>query len=362
MQLNRAKTQLKSWLKAVDIPFQDYTSYILVQSESGNSVPLCFDAEPLLTGHILINKDDVVNKKMEKSLDFFTNLQKQLGYVPKDPVNRGAFATKKSNDFDLIAFRHYELRKCPNPDPKKLKYYKPVIDIAVNKFYGKNTALLAFKTIDKEDLFTYANIWTINFIGLYELPVRGDDQNKKLLMQYLKQRFYDLVQQLNRKEEVKLSYSGAAIPFLDVIQNVSDENVTPQLPKKYYSNKLNDKLSNLDHDKMVEVLMDAINNEEINFDARKEASKRLHAHSLACTKCSTLNMPSVGGDLTAYNNRPLIDQNGVIYENPADAAKKLDLYASNIRAVLNGKYSQTGGYSFTYATQSVATASPEMSY
>jgi len=86
MQLSherKAATQLKSWLKAVDIPFVDYSSYILVTKRNKCQVPLCFNDQPLLTNRIVINTKDIVNKKIKDSLDFFVQLQKRLGYAPK---------------------------------------------------------------------------------------------------------------------------------------------------------------------------------------------------------------------------------------------------------------------------------------
>jgi hypothetical protein len=53
------------------------------------------------------------------------------------------------------------------------------------------------------------------------------------------------------------------------------------------------------------------------------------------------------------SRRPLsvyCENNGVVYNSISDAARSLGVYKENIRKVLSGKYSQTGGYIFKYHT------------
>lgn len=249
----------------------------------------------------------------------------------------------KTKDFDLTALRHHDLRKVSHPPAKKLKYYQPVIDIAVNKFYRNNQHFLELNMLDIDDLQTYGKVWTVSFIGLHELPTRGDDQNKKLLMNFLKQRFYDLNVALNKRHVTNYDFSPEPI-------TTEEEHKTTKLNKKKAAELLNDALSKLDHNQMVEMLLTAANNKHIDFDAQKEASKRIHAHSLVCDKCKNLELPNVGfGDKTAYNNRPIVDETGTIYANPKVAAQELSLFSCNVKAVLNGQYQTTGGHTFKYA-------------
>lgn len=342
----RASTQLKSWLKAVGIPFMDQNSYILVTKKDATQVPLCFTSDFIQDDRILINTNQIVNKKIQESLNFFLELQEKLGYEPKSPINRGPLPVGNSNDFNLVALRHHDLHKCPNPDPKKLKYYLPVINIAVDKFVRDNIRVLTDNSMDAEDVFSYANMWTINFIGLFELPARGDDQNKRLLMEYLKQRLCDFNQMLYRTQNMThflgdtyLANNGHS----EEPDGIEDEL---ELGKKESAALLDAKLNDLGHDEMVQTLIGVIKNQYSQLDAQKEAYKRLKAHSLICAPCKELELPN-NGDLSDYN-RPIVDQNGVIYENPNDAGEKLNLWASNIKKVLNGKYTQTGGYTFKY--------------
>jgi len=46
--------------------------------------------------------------------------------------------------------------------------------------------------------------------------------------------------------------------------------------------------------------------------------------------------------------RPIVDQNGVVYESASEAARILDLWAANICKVLKGKCKSAGGHFFKY--------------
>lgn len=374
----RAYTQLKTWLRAVDIPFEDFSSYILVTKKDASKIQVSFGLETEGGERILIDTKKLVNHKIQSSLDFFKGLQEELGYTPKVPVDRGMIPDGKSNDFNLTTMRHFELRKCPNPPAKKLAYYHPVIDIAVNKFYRSNFSLMKRSSIEIEDLLTYAQMWTVNFIGLYELPVRGDDQNKKLLMEFIKQRFLDFKRKLCNNELYALQGLNEKIDggtsrgndssliqqasLFDYYKHQNESNDTfKALDKTEAVKLLNERLLSLEHDEMIQLLLNTSLNVNGDFEVQKEASKWLHTHSLQCFKCADLKLPTVGGgDLAEYGNRPITDQLGIVYNNPRDAARKLDLYSSNIRSVLKGDYSQTGGYTFKYVSQNKCEVDPEI--
>ena len=51
----------------------------------------------------------------------------------------------------------------------------------------------------------------------------------------------------------------------------------------------------------------------------------------------------------AKNGRPVMDENGVVYTNPAAAARALGLGRSRVSACLNGHRRTAGGHTFKYA-------------
>ncbi|HVT63298.1 MAG TPA: hypothetical protein VHD33_07430 [Legionellaceae bacterium] len=365
----RISTQLKSWLTAVNIPFEDNNTFITVTKNDSTKVFLYFTSNNLPPDAILVKKSDMVSRKFEIPLAYFNKLQTQLGYEPKAPINRGKAPQGKINDWDLIVLDHSEFRRVPNPDVKKLKFYQSVMDIAVNKFSKNNYQLMLDNVMESDDLHSYAKVWTINFIGLHE--TNHPDQNKKLLMEYLKQHFSDFKKKLIKRNKnefvpVKSPALGEIAKGYEVLEfgneegyrhykiaiNSSSEPTSEpiKLSRNKYKAILEEKLELLGHDKMVETLLSAISNQEIHHDAKVEASKQLHKHKLGCEQCKGLELKSIGRDTAVYTNRAIVDQNGIVYSNPNDAARKLKLNPSNIRSVLLGKYAQTGGYNFNYAS------------
>ena len=49
-------------------------------------------------------------------------------------------------------------------------------------------------------------------------------------------------------------------------------------------------------------------------------------------------------------NRPIKDQNGVVYQSQHEAARQLGLRQAKISMVLNGKRKHTGGFMFSFVT------------
>jgi group I intron endonuclease len=76
-------------------------------------------------------------------------------------------------------------------------------------------------------------------------------------------------------------------------------------------------------------------------------SNKLRAEALKGQK-RTLNQKANIKNGKRLLMKPVIDQNGVIYESVADAAKKLDVNRGNLQMVLRGKRKSVGGFSFEF--------------
>jgi hypothetical protein len=112
-----------------------------------------------------------------------------------NPTDRGPTPTTKArfkDEFEFVAFRHMEFRRTSNPTSLQLKAYEPIIVATSANFFRKSKNLCMDHMMDIDDLKTYATMWTVNYIGLYELPPDTGDQNFKLLRTYLSQRFNEL--------------------------------------------------------------------------------------------------------------------------------------------------------------------------
>lgn len=99
-----------------------------------------------------------------------------------------------SDNFELVAMRHRDFRRSPNPTPEKLRSFKPVAEKVAQRFLSLNRDLCLLHGYDHGDLMTYALVWTTNFLGLYARDghSRHSDENAKLLCVHLKQRFAEL--------------------------------------------------------------------------------------------------------------------------------------------------------------------------
>jgi hypothetical protein len=380
----RISTQLKTWLTAVGINFQDTTSGLFVTNKSGESVPV--DLGGARRPHsISIKGRDLTSRSLDKSLKAFQALQLALGYEPKAPVDRGPIPTQKAHyarDFELVAMRHSEFRRVPNPDGSDLAAFKVVCGKAVWKFFKHNTQICADHGYDVGDLLTYAYVWTVNYIGLYDRPEQVFEERERFLCHYLGQRFDELRKQLNKKKRNTLPMLDDAFiaqhgrPFEytnksnwfatgDEDQDSPEEAwiaeeekgesprersyVKRTADRKAASAILDERLRGMGHDEMVALLSSAIENDRIHLDARREATRRLRAHATVCKVCAKAELPTTPG-VTAISNQPIEDENGNVYPNVKAAAKALKLFPSNVRAVLAGRYAHTGHHTFKYVS------------
>ena len=369
----RIQTQLKTWLTAVEIEFEDTTNGLLVTNKEGAKVSLIYGPE--LTG-----------RSLQKSLDAFAAIQASLGYEPKLPVDRGPPPKRKahySRDFELVAMRHSEFRRAPNPPAWKLKAYRPVAEKAAKKFHRKNQMLCQDHLLEVGDLTTYAQLWTVNYIAMYEIDGVHSGENGRFLAQYLGQRFSEFQRHLKKKsrnmlpmlDDAYIAAHGRPYEYTNKNEWFAAENdgpasawVTAEDPddedgpeetaedrertRRGAVTYLEAKLASMPHDEMVALLVGAVESDRIHVDARKEASRRLRAHAVSCSGCAGKELPGAMGGGTAPSNVPIRDEQGRVYANVREAARALGVFPSNIRKVLSGTYSHTGHHSFSYVTPS----------
>lgn len=120
------------------------------------------------------------------------------------PSLRGEMPARKlhyADNFELVAMRHREFRRSPNPSPVQLRRFQPLAARSAQRFLGLNRALCARHGYEHGDLLSYALVWTISFLGLYFKDARSElpNENEKLLCSYLKQRFAEFRSLLIKK-------------------------------------------------------------------------------------------------------------------------------------------------------------------
>lgn len=230
------------------------------------------------------------------------------------------------DEFELVAFRHSELRRVPNPDPARLEFYEATIASSCANFYRRCKNLCTDSMYEIDDLKSFAYIWTCNYIGLYQLPSDENDQNLKLLRTYLSQRFNELRKLLWKKgknifahyDEASILLTGA--PFYQIkqqrIEDLNDfdyidfisipepqpvdqaylnrhrgyETNSVEKRKENASKALQEGLTKLGHERMLEVLIEASGNVRIHPDAQKYAAKKLKEHAEKCEQCRLLEI------------------------------------------------------------------------
>lgn len=332
---HRSVALLKLWLRSVNISYTEAGPFDLIAKRANSAESLVHvtvkgsgDTPP---GALEVPGGKLTGRSLKEGLAAFDDLQRALGYMPRPPINRGKLPEHKlsnGEDFDLVAFRHTELRRVPNPDPAKLAKYDKIIMRTVWKFYRENSASCKDHMLDINDLKTYALVWTTIFIGLYE----GDEaagstsnENIRLLYTYLGQRFHDFRDNL-------MSFQPNRLPALDdahigqhgrpyehgsklswesqePAHDDEEDDLIARRRREWRRGKnyeidisvagsserreaatgvLDRLLGEQSHDDMVTLLKEAAESQRTSPDARAEATKRLRHHAKACTPCQEL--------------------------------------------------------------------------
>jgi hypothetical protein len=333
-----AVCRIASWFDAVGIvstksktPGCDLT--VLASDGTEYEIVVAGGAVSPPVANCLVIQTKVVNgRDIYSAFDAFGGLTEKLGYGKLVPVDRGPDLEinpetgnpKKahySDDFELVAFRHCDLRRAPNPTNAKFAKYDKIIERVCKKFYWNFQSLCQSNMLEVEDLKTYAMVWAINYFGSYEVLNPTVDDNEKKLTEYLKQKFYvDFVALLNKKNRNTLvDYQTAAIAHTGdpTIEEYIGYETSHDVTAKDNNRAVRDSrtpetllTTNPDieeealtfgrksaqqvlegmfirnHDKALNALWDVIENHNTHPDAKKEAMKWLRSHTEECEGCA----------------------------------------------------------------------------
>lgn len=317
MKESAATRQLKVWLGAVGINCKSRDLQSLwVERRDGQEVVVALAGPGAPEGAVLVPGAVVTGRSLKESLRVFSALQEVLGYEPRVPVDRGPIPEHKLENgacFEFSAMRHTAFRRVPNPTPAQLLRYDVVINRAVGKFFRSNRDLCRNHQLEVGDLKTYAQLWACTFIFLVEQDAVKTSDNERLLYRHIAQRFCGFKQNLRSQgrstlpnlDEAYIGTHGRPYDWQNFdAWETSDERVpvdilyvrkhckldltTPATRRKSASKLLEDELGKLGHDRMVEVLKAAVDNDRIENDARTEAKRRLVLHNQDCSVCAPL--------------------------------------------------------------------------
>lgn len=300
---SRAVAVVLSWLRACNIAYTvDKDNNILVQGVHGPVKVNLHTDNNVAPDAFNVPATAILDTDIPAAIKTFQKITEVAGYGTPSPVDRGDAPTKKLNykktdEFELVAFRHREFRAAPNPNDAEILKYKKIYESFAHNFYKKNMQLCGLMGYTAEDISTYCKVWTVNFLHKYAIHNPSYDDNEKLLVCHLKQRLPELASLLRRKAPniggcpEYLALVGEESPDVEGPDESWRERNQKIFNKSYASRRkeakalLEDSLSKLPHDQMVGLLRDAAENRKIEFDARKEATKRLTTHTEACDLC-----------------------------------------------------------------------------
>lgn len=299
--------------------------------------------------HLFVLASELTHRSKAVALTAFHGITQAAGYGKPETLSRGPDPIKKlsfEDNFELVAMRHKEFRKVPNPSAEELKQYEKVVNKAVSRFLYINTKICKRHGIDFDDLRTYAQIWTCNFLGLYKVAKPTNNDNERKLYAHLCQRFGNFVEVLLKKERSCIPdsqtasvaifgrpYEGGRIGTgrrvwhqeheadmhealeaeLDAEVNVDLEGLegltydgmdqelaalTDDAAEEAEERQVNDlkrrkeaqatlkaEFSKLTHERLLFLLEEAANNGALCPDARSEARKQLRLHRESCASC-----------------------------------------------------------------------------
>lgn len=323
-----AVTILRTWLKSVGIPVRtskapgfDLTVTNILDEALEVQVTRRKD-ETLLGPGIQVLAGDFTGKKTSVALAAFHRITDEAGYDRTQPVNRGAEPALnekgnprklhyKDEEF-LVAIRHTEFRRAPNPEANRWLKYKATMEKTANGFLRQNFELCARFGLTADDVMQYARCYVVNFCSRYEIPEEETTffDNERKCFSYLRQRFNsDLRAILLKKqrstmpdaETVSIGLFGKTDADPEVSPDTVEEDTdfdyiakhceldisSPVARRTSAASKLTELLQQLPHDQRIELLRAASANTSFDTVTRREAMRQLRLHIAGCESCAS---------------------------------------------------------------------------
>ncbi len=298
----RAVTQLLSWSKVIGLDLNPIGPYSFEVPQGKVQVVDGVLVAESPTSKAKVQLEDFMNRDVSVSVKAFNDVTEVLGLGRPNPLANRTPSKKRlkyTDEPEMIALRHMEVRRVPNASPEELKLYDRVVRAAVKYNYYKFYTYFQKAQLGRDDLYSYALMWTNNFLGAMKVPdhLARKDENCKLLCAHLKQRFVDLRNVQARKNRsvvisrdvFELALGNNTTMPLEYQQAAEDDDVIPlkkeiTLRHQKSSLELEARLKAMPHDEMIETLTRVGSSEDLHPDAAAEARKRLNFHRRWCSK------------------------------------------------------------------------------
>jgi hypothetical protein len=320
---------LRSWLNSLKIPNRpgdgSGSDLTVVTADGKNvEVKVCLRGEAPPADKVVVFSNEMTGKKTDVAVAAFHRVTETAGYGKPVPLDRGAEPEKNANGNPrklhyrdeplLVAIRHTEFRRSPNPPDDRWKLYRPTIEKTSWAFMRLNYELCLRNGLGIDDLMSHARCWTVNFCARYETPTPVNHDNERKLYAYLQQRFANDLRMILKKKErsvlpdaetVAVALYGRPDHWTQDPQALMEEaeaaqeeppgdpdrcelDLSSASARRDSAAKLLQKLlDELPHDRFVEVLTETAQNTAFDIITRKEASRRLRVHLDDCETCGT---------------------------------------------------------------------------
>lgn len=306
-----AVSLMYSWLRNSGVSFkmvQGCDHHFEIQSKSGNkNIRIGFgkddcyqvDPEALMTNKRQIGVKEY--KKMCESLDIPFVSPFRGSETDLVSCSRGTDGVAERIDYRFM--RHMDFRNCADPDPKELREYEGVMKTTLSKLWFSTSFRMQRLGYEKEDIFQYGYVWLCIFLNKYIDRDMDHKANCKLLVSYLKQRFFEASKLIQRSEKSQTPNMEDVESYLysdlKMIAKADTDGDTVQMNYEYYSTpnddvveiekpvlpasqSLRSRFNKLPVQERIEMLRDASMDESLDDESRNLAAS-LVSKALAST-------------------------------------------------------------------------------
>lgn len=146
---------------------------------------------PDFKSFILVDSKDLISFDLEKSLGALHKVTEACGYGKPLPFDRGEKPDERINyndNFEDVYLRHSLFRRVPDATPEQMEPYMATLKSCARKSLFKWQSSFRAMGFGEEDLINIGQIYLMSFIHFYATS-EDINENKKLLVAFLKQRF-----------------------------------------------------------------------------------------------------------------------------------------------------------------------------
>lgn len=278
----QAVSLLRTWLDACKIPYEASPDDLSINGQK-----------------VSFNPANVMSTDMSVAMQEFHGITQAAGFGTPTPVDRGAAPVKKRlfKDNILARWRHSEMRTVPNSSTDVLAPFIPIAKREANTFFSRNRYICSAMGYDLEVAHNDALVWTNTFIGRYRIrlddPEQEERENKKLLTNYLRQRFQEMLRGLKRERRNVVPDEAWFHDQTEMGEEPTEEwkeahdeigYKSAQLRRARVKDLLSENFAKLGHDGMIEALQ-RTSQEHPCIDTRHAATRYLREHSEGCEAC-----------------------------------------------------------------------------